>query len=237
MLNRFQDTYYMYLPQLMVWRPYENWVFRTNTNAAYTMLDNGAFEGALTDANKLIDMAAKLSINEVAIPDVMGDLEGTVKALQRFDDETRAARIVHGTRLRYMGIVQGSTIDECMDCVNEIAQYSYISTIALPKILMRKMARTARIQLAAYIRKVYGDRYDIHLLGASPLWPQEIKAARRYDIRGIDTSLPYFYAYYDKDISEAMDDERPEGYFNLSPSSFSDILDSNLQKFWEWCND
>lgn len=231
--------YYMYLPQLMANKSYAAFVDRTNSDSSYTMLDNGAFEGVSTDPRKLIKLAIQSNVNEVVIPDVLGDMKGTINAVEHFYHDTVELRLTTGVGLQYMAVPQGRTIDECMNCISAFDSYNFIGTIGLPKHLVRTVTRTARVQLAAYIRKAFGNRFNIHLLGASPLWPQEIKSARRYNIRGMDTSLPYFFSYYNRSIDQfnGMEEERPSDYFNLPASAFGGRLYDNIQTLQEWCND
>lgn len=238
LLDEVSGEYYMYLPQLMKSPAYADFVKRTNTEKAYTMLDNGAFEGMKTSATKLVELAIRMNVNEVVIPDVLHDAEGTIKALEEFHHETLQLRITSAVGLKYMAVPQGRTIIECMDCLEEFAKYHFVTTVGLPKHLVRTVTRTARVQLASYIRTKWGSRFEIHLLGGSPIWPQEIRSARRYDVRGMDTSLPYFYAYYNTRIGRAMREERPEAYFVRTREEFNlDLLYENVHALWGWCSD
>lgn len=238
MMDEVSGGYYMYLPQLMKSSHYVDFIRRTNVNGAYTMLDNGAFEGVETSPRDLIELAVRMDVDEIVIPDAMQDMKGTIDAADHFYSTTTDLRLGRAVGLKYMAVPQGHTIEECMNCIDAFAGFTFINTIGLPKHLIRTVTRTARTQLAAYIRRKYGDRFEIHMLGASPLWPQEIKSARRYNIRGMDTSLPYFYAFYNRSIEDRCSNERPEAYFVRTREEFNyDVLLENVHALSGWCRD
>lgn len=229
-------NYFLYLPQLMSHPDYHDYVKRTAGRSAYTILDNGAFEDELTDPHKLVYLATRYEINELVIPDALRDMAQTLYLLEDFLERTEQQRKHTPYRLSLMAVVQGCTMDECMNCIREFAKHKEITALALPKHLARTVSRTARLQLMNYIEASHGDTYRVHLLGGLPQYPTEVHAAKRYAcFRGMDTSLPFFAAYYNRLIMFPSEEERPNKYFTLPRTAFNQAaLDTNVSTLLEW---
>lgn len=231
---------FLYLPQLMGSATYDRYVWRSNTKLAYTILDNGAFEGVETTPLSLLEMAKNLNVDEVVVSDVLGDFSGTIKAVHHFERMTAALRARMTYSPSYMGVVQGDTMQKCFACVNELIDTPLITTIGLPKHLVRTVEKTARISLTAYIRRKYGD-YPIHFLGGAPQWPEEILYAARRGVRSMDTSMPFVYAYHKDNIFEASGrhvvHERPPEYFRLPKARYPEVyVDTNVKTLQRWAH-
>jgi hypothetical protein len=115
-----------------------------------------------------------------------------------------------------MAVAQGQTVRELEQCIEMYVDLDTVNTIGIPRLIMDSLGKTARLDLAAWIRTKYGERFKIHLLGTNPLWVKEVYYAAKYHpyIRSVDTSLPYNYAI----AGEKVDDtnvvvKRPAGYF------------------------
>ena len=229
---------YLFLPQFFKDSNYGYYVRQARKTAMWTILDNGAFEGAETSITDLMQLAKKNNIHEVVLPDVMGNKTMTLDALK----QTAAVlpRVQWGQR-RYMFVVQGTSFKECCDCIKIASAHMFpFTTFALPKHLLRtvaaygdKNAKTIRLRLARFIRKLYGDRYNIHFLGASPVWIGEGRHLRDLNVRSMDTSMPYVYAANGWSLLKAASAdivfERQEHYFGIKEGNINaDLLADNI---------
>src|SRR5688500_6124898 len=118
------DQYYMYLPEQMQKKEtgsnhplfmntsddvYGRYIWRTRTDLAYTILDNGAFEGMTLTTGNLLSLAKEIGVNEIIIPDVLGSTDGTLQLLEEFTNEIASHPV---QEFQYMAVAQGTTFDD-----------------------------------------------------------------------------------------------------------------------------
>jgi hypothetical protein len=203
------------------------------------ILDNGAAEPeGLGRADDLIKMLGELKPDELALPDVLGYGSVTVSLgtefMNKFEDEIR----LWGRRLGF--VAQGRTLEDAKRTVSSFASLSDrfpIQVAYLPRLLLKEThTMGVRLKLAEWTRANY-PQFQIHLFGASSLWPGEMReAAEMQFIRSMDTSLPYNYAYAEKTLLPRLIDKpiiRPNGYFELEEHDFPNV-DVNIQKVLQW---
>ena len=232
--------YYLYLPQLL-WHPtYQSWVYETVEEPdAYTILDNGAFEGTMTSIPDLFDIAWRFGINEIVIPDVMRDMAGTIDQLKKFESASKEYRIRDRGKTNFMAVVQGRSVQECFNCVSEISKFPFVTAIGVPKHLCATVGRTTRMQVLRYIDEKWDNAYQVHFLGGVSQYPTEVNSAKRYEcFRGMDTSMPFFAAYHGESLvmrPSGMDNERPPKYFDLAPTDLPERLTKlNVETLRKW---
>lgn len=172
------SDYHLILPHLFDNERYRR--FYTDA-VGFKILDNGAAEGVHTDYHELHDLGLAFGVDEVVVPDVLGDCEATIDLARRFEPHVRG-------EFRYVGVAQGRTITDLVKCITYFEHCDWISTLALPR-LINKMHRTQRFSLIEPIVKEF--KFDaIHCLGASE-WIREVVAIDSLNVvRGMDTSLP-----------------------------------------------
>lgn len=230
--------YYLYLAPMFRNETYDRFVWRTSTKLSYTILDNGAFEGDTVDDEALMELAIECAASELVVPDVLGDMAAT---LEKARDFKHLVKSVPNGPEHYMGVVQGRTVGDCIKCVRGLAELDYVTTIGLPKHLLETVrVDSVRIVLTDFIRQRYGDKFEIHFLGSSPVWPQELKSAARRGVRSMDTSMPWVYALREERLTDTMcskDAKRPATYFWLTRSSFSEkLLQENIDVMKRWAS-
>lgn len=204
--------YQLLLPQNISNKRYANAYHRFRREGHFMILDNGVAEGVETSPEELHELAYHMMVNEIVVPDVLGDVEQTLSLATHFH---KYADI----KFHYMGVVQGQDLDECYDCVNRFATLGYIRTIGVPRHLLTTINENARFHVVQYIRSTFGQRFNIHLLGTNPMFMREFEAFGRsyeaFNVRGVDTSAPFTYGMAGVsllDTSEAV--HRPDDYFN-----------------------
>jgi hypothetical protein len=158
----------------------------------FVILDNGAAEKDPFDAEALLLIARHFRVSEVVASDVLGDTAATTIATEHFLNKA--------TELGYEGriaiVLQGRELEFALNMVFRFIELNKgVTTVHIPRSLIQVGREWARLDLAAHIHNKY-PYIDIHLLGASNLWPKEIlEAARNYPfIRSMDTSMPFVCA-------------------------------------------
>lgn len=229
--------FHLFLPQLMHYEVYKRYVKDAIGPRSYTILDNGAFEGEVDITSMaLMKMAIELGVDEVVVPDTLGDMAATIAKADEFNDFLKHNATSEHYGKNYMGVVQGKTIEECWQCIEHFVDLGYVTTIGLPKHLVKTVQLDTRIVLAKEILEELGDGFDIHFLGSSPLWLSEISHVHK-TVRSMDTSMPFVQAYYEKEINGNEGKERPDNYFKAGLHNFRhDLVKHNVEIMTKWAN-
>lgn len=230
--------YQLLLPQcLNEDRRYVRAYTRARRNGHYLILDNGVAEGNDTTVEELHDLAASMMVNEIVVPDVMKDTENTLLNAHAFSEDLPSPRDI---KFNYMGVVQGSSIGECQDCIHGFSALKYITTLGIPRHLLTTIGEEARIDLVNCIRNYYDNRFEIHLLGMNPTFTDELisfgRAYRMAGVRGIDTSAPFNYALANTLMSKTnVAVARPTDYFEqyVDPDTRA-ISSANIAIMKDW---
>lgn len=228
--------YQMLLPQnLQVSEHYVNAYRRFRREGHFMMLDNGAAEGIETEPMQLNDWARLMMVHEIVVPDELGDVAQTLSLathFQKYVDE----------RFHYMGVVQGQDLKECYACIRGFTTLNYIRTIGVPRHLLTTIGTEARYHIVQFIRSMYAQRYNIHLLGTNPEFMGEFDAYgnsyRAFNVRGVDTSAPFNYAM--EGVSLLESDKvvlRPNDYFHRTiPDPARMYSNVTIMKDWTYGN-
>lgn len=234
--------YHLLLPALMDQREYRAFY---RDAPGFKIMDNGVAEGLPMAFPHVLSMANFMKANEVVLPDVMGDLDGTLRAV---------AHAFHGAcaerkRFRYMFVLQGTTVGECIESARiAIIQFRpIINTFGIPRHI-QSTEPNARYRIArALVDSGYSQ--PIHLLGTHPDDPYELQALggeyKSLGIRGVDTSMAWNAARsielldpkslsYNYKISR-----QPIGEFATATASFDGrekLLRQNMENMNSWIN-
>ena len=236
--HMFATNYHLLLPECMTNERYMGIAYELCHNPShYVILDNGAAEGKLVGPEPLFTIADELQVNEIVIPDVLTDAMSTVEELHKFMRYASDRPVQYN----YMFVCQGTTVDECLWTIDRAMFYSNINTIGIPKHLLQTLDdKQVRLKLVKEIMKHFGGRFELHLLGASPLWVGEAKVAATVfedEIRGMDTSIPYYYGWHGEWITdEEVRCVRQEDYFNselTAPGTERKLL-WNVNELLKW---
>lgn len=198
----------------------------------YVILDNGALEGDLSSSKRIKAFAKVIGADEIALPDVLGDVVATRDAARqylRLHDE--------GTDRRYMGIVQGTTPNAIRDMVAWYHDQEAIGTIGIPRDMISRLGQKhCRIDLANWIANGF-PRFEVHMLGASSAWPEEVRYIAKYSptVRSIDTSMPFNYSIQNKQLDKGGMAHRQAGYFSGAlPIVNETLIQHNLNTYLNW---
>jgi hypothetical protein len=211
LINTQNTGYHLLLPEHADDAYYESYYNWRRACGDFLMLDNGIAEGKPTDPEDLLGVAFKYMVNEVVVPDVLCDMKATIQAAWDFEQYADEAR-----SFNYMGVVQGSTLEELLSCMHDFAVMEYIDTLAIPRHVETTVGFGTRLRLVEHAFKTYDK--EIHLLGTNPRAMSELRTYaehyRLYGVRGIDTASPYYYAMAGQFIIEENHVARPEGYYD-----------------------
>lgn len=212
---------------------YVNTVQKLVARDKFVIMDNGANEGENLSQEDLEKKAFFLGANELVLPDVLTDSAATLSASISFL-QNRSLKLSS-----YMGVVQGTNVDELKSLIEAFAEEPDITTLGLPRLLLKHISLSVRIDMANWINENFPKRFEIHLLGASSLWLREAYCVARYasHIRSIDTSLPYNYGLMGVRINTTEKKiDRPANYFTKvhRATALTTIL-YNEEVYKEWC--
>lgn len=234
-----RQKFHLVLPQLLdLSVEYYDYYVDLETKNRHIILDNGAYEGWDYTKEQIHRLGKEIGADELVVPDVMGKQRESLELLRHFEP-------VEG--FQYMAVLQGRTAEEICEYIEELDpnQFPWLTTIGIPRHLIGTLITSwhlhARLKAASIIRQKYGDRYQIHFLGASPLWYFEIaEAAATGFIRSVDTSAPFYLAMNNVRLSSSTDSkvDRPVRYFERKLDSKQLVLaKANVDTIREWCNE
>lgn len=203
----------------------------------FIIVDNGASEGRPVGDFLLYSQAKKWNASEVVLPDVMFNGIETFGRAQRFERNIHDSAYVFDA-FNYMAVAQGQSVEEVKDCITNLSGLSYVTTIGIPRHLIRTLQnRFIRLALAEWIDKEFPNRFQIHLLGTHPSVPSEIVRAARDTpcIRSVDTSMPFNYAIAGVTLTQtAPAIGRPANYLHDIQNMSSAVLKQNIETMKRW---
>jgi hypothetical protein len=203
----------------------------------FVILDNGVAEGKHIDFKEILDIADHYGVDEVVLPDVMGDAVATMNAASR-------AIYVHGMHypVHYMYVLQGQTIEEVMFSARFALSFGSVRTLGVPRHLIETLDdKRARWRVVDLImlhnwRQMHGRK--IHLLGMNQTAPREMETAPHWlkkRVRGFDTSAPYNFAAWDSRMRIGGQYGRRKAYFETPAKEFNDLVLEDNIRYLERC--
>jgi hypothetical protein len=239
----FMTSYQLVLPHMLDNAEYRAHYTRLAESTEHFMiLDNGEAEGENNyEARYLFELASTTGYDEVVAHDVMGDMLATMDKTADFLD---AIQNMQGEGSPQVGIVaQGRSVAEVSSFVEYFVNSDYqnsFHTIYLPRLLIGQLGSiTARTDLAVLLDKKFNlrHRYAVHFLGAHHDAPVEVQRIGQTApwVRGIDTSMPFNYAYYGALLGNGHY-QRPDGYFDLNEADFQEpiYIRKNADQILKW---
>jgi hypothetical protein len=244
-----RTNYQLMLPHLASNHEYsEHYRALCNNASQFVMLDNGIAESNAWPWDHLCEMAWNFGVDEIVLPDVIGDLDKTIQASAAFINDFRRETPL-GCGLMF--VAQGQNFAECCRAITWAAARPQVTTIGIPRHLLQTTGdHMIRFRLVKYIERVNQEYLfrrpmpiQIHFLGASPLWVREIEVAGHFlrgKIRGMDTSMPFVYGMCNEIISDTVQTiGRSENFFEWkSPQDvrYREKMDYNVDTFIRWAN-
>lgn len=247
--NEFNDFDYALAPRVLDHKAYRDFYAGQSKKGRTVWLDTGVFEeGKPRSDDELIECINLINPTHMICPDVLHDAKATIEGVERFTSK------FNNPSFQFVGVVQGSTPDEFLDCYFKLAYNPKIHTICLPydvkfydkylDISSQKRFVLARQTIIDFLlaRGVILEKKNHHLLGCSdPIEFKKYADRNNYGfITSIDTSSPVLHGihgvrYTDEGlpcekIKKLMVDSLDE---KLNDKQLEDIK-FNLNKFREF---
>jgi hypothetical protein len=199
------------------------------------ILDNSLIElGKSFTYDGIIEAAEILNPSFVVLPDTLGDVKATCEASKEFHAYLHERRL--DGKWPLMGVMQGKTVQECMQCAFELAPM--IHGLCIPRHLVKELG--SRTEMAQWAIARFREM-TFHLLGFSDDILDDICTARLYGVEGIDSAVPLRLAV--EGIGIAISDEvlakaGPRGNFwNTSTEQterWKFLMNHNMEYFRRW---
>ena len=225
-----EGDYHLILPQLVDQRKRSAYRLFYQETDGYKILDNGAAEGARVSNDVLMQTAADLKVDEIMVPDVLGDHEQTYHLAKEF-----APIAKDYDWFTYAGVVQGRDRAEVVQSVHLFMDIDYINVLAIPRHLCAKISRYIRFDIINALHDDLVERFEaVHFLGSS-MWAKEPVLLSDLPVaRGMDTSYPTYMGME----GLAIDDPwitRPKAYFKrtIEPEN-EELTRENIRRYREW---
>lgn len=206
-------------------------------HGAFISLDNGAWEnGGCESMDKLYATALAIGAKEIALPDVIGDMQATIEATSQA--LYWMSENIGNDMLRLMIIPQASSIYHWGQCLKIQVALIYAAfgrivpfTIGLPKRyevwhggLPNLMQR-----FVIPVKRQYRDLVQIHMLGWGRQPRQVLTCVKNWgeDIRSIDTAKPFVAAmegYTLTDEAVYQHNGRPDDFFETTIDIETELL-------------
>lgn len=209
--------------------------------ANFSILDNSAFElGASIDPKELVELALEYKPKVLILPDTLHNREKTLEDSITFYAKYSSQLMKNDTLC--MGVVQGNTFDELLDCVNKYHELG-ISYIAIPFDCIKDSNwNTVRVQfIRSVLFKINWPNIRFHFLGIQN--PSELLCYTKGEkerIFSIDTSSPIINGWKGNRYTDyGLSQEKPKDKLAenldivLDENQLSDIV-FNVQKFKEY---
>lgn len=208
--------------------------FKKRHPRKFVIVDNGVIElGYPLPADDLARAAMLVGASVVVLPDTIDDARYTVK-LSRM---AAAAYRVADKRTRLLGVVQGRTFDECVECADRLVKEVGVDWLAVPRGLTANLK--TRVLLTWHLANKHGK--PLHVLGFSDNLLDDILTASCHPlVAGIDAATP-MWAPSALPIYPPMDEprelalgRRPERFWSNPAAEYAP---TNVQRVRRWLSD
>jgi hypothetical protein len=216
-----ETNYQLLLPSHFGIGNYNEVVAQCAERGDYIILDNGAAEGLpIDDAEDLYDVARKYRATEVVIPDVYGDMQGTLEKFKGW---------AFNESFKHMAVVAAQNVDEALTLIDAYLNEPLVDTIGLPRLLLETCNASIRYYLVGYLSDhMETTGVEVHLLGTYPGFMNELHGLEVFanaGVRGIDTSAPFVYGLQCLRWPKDLDAERARksNYHDLNMSTVGQL--------------
>jgi hypothetical protein len=161
------------------------------TGAMTVIMDNSMVElGTPVVDGALVEKATKaIGVQQIVVlPDIEGEGSETYRLSKK---ATKEWKFHEGP---FMAVVQGTTLDEYVECYNHLEELPGVGFIGIPRSCLKHIP--SRVALVEAITRARTPRWFIgapwiHLLGFSPIIQDDIAAAQcSRAVMGIDSAVP-----------------------------------------------
>ncbi len=223
--------YHLILPQLIETKKRSAYRLFYKEVEGYKILDNGAAEGAMVAPAHLMEVARDLAVDEVVVPDILGDAAMTYRLAREFNNVANSY-----DWLKFTGVVQGRDRAEIVQSIHLFMDLEYISVLAVPRHLCQKVSKYVRYDIVNALHDELAERFEaVHFLGSSSWIKEPVLLSDLPIARGMDTSLPVYMGMSGKTLYDSWQ-PRPKGYFNSGHIGLAkeEIIYDNIRRYRDW---
>jgi len=211
------DIEFCLAPYAMRDDKYKKYFMKAKKKGRYVIMDNGVAEGDLIPTAILVDLAIEMKVDELIIPDVIGNLKETRKLRSEFIK--KYWKILKENNIKLMSVIQGNSINEYTDDLHKLLNDYKIDVIGIPFRMHYADFKTFdtregnhMVNRASFIMMKWSllknSKKEIHLLGCN--LPSEIYLNHFVSfIRSMDSKLMARYGLNEK-IFDLWDKLKPE---------------------------
>lgn len=206
---------------------------RMSQEGKFVLMDNGAAENAQLGIEDLLASYDLVRPTEIVVPDTLFDSADTIMKMCEFVDKHS------DLPYRFMGVPQGKTLTEWINCAADMIACRRINTIGISKFLnIATKCPRARVDAASAVqtlaRMMGRDDLEIHLLGCDegPAIVREIHELVPM-VRGCDSAFAYIAAKAGQTIDQNT--TRPEGEIDFMHGEMPDGLVDRLHEMENEC--
>ena len=225
-----EGDYHLILPQHIDHLRRTAYKLFYQTTPGYKILDNGAAEGKLMKHADLMAIARLLSVDEIVVPDILGDAAASYQLAKEFEPFAQ-----DHSWFKYMGVVQGRDRAEIAQSVFMLMDLEYISVLAIPRHLCQKVSRYERFDIVYAMGTDIAERFEaVHFLGSSG-WPKEVVLLADLPLaRGIDTSYPTYMAQMGYSIDEPWCPRHKKYFKTALTDEKEELARDNIERYRMW---
>jgi hypothetical protein len=193
-------------------KKYKQYFIDAKEKGRYVIMDNGVAENDLIDDNKMTDLAIEMKVDELVIPDTIGNYEKTIQ--QREEFLIKYYYKLKKSNIKLQSVIQGNTYSEYLCDYEQLEQNEFIDVIGIPFRMDYCWANDANsreqngcFNRVLFVATVANGRKPIHLLGCN--CSKEIFLFNEVSrIRSMDSKLMCRYGKA-KRIYDSEDTEKP----------------------------
>ena len=181
--------------QVLINKEYANYFINSKQ---YKIIDNGAAElGKSIEPEELLRAARMINADEIWCPDKLYDKKETLNLTKNFLTKMTEE---DNKRFKLVGLAQGRTMSEWIDCYEQMLEMPEISVMAISKYSVecfREICGNDDFSVCREACVMYLDSNDLikkplHLAGANCRWINEIKFMKKFPfVRSTDSNIPF----------------------------------------------
>lgn len=163
----------------------------------FVILDNSVIELGAPVTEGLLEAAHIVDADCIVLPDVLGKCYETIDVMRAFinklPDEKRES-------VSWLGLPQGHNYEELVWCCQEISKLPVnVNYWGIPRWIANSFG--SRVPIINHIGTVYpSETANIHLLGMSSNFNDDIRAVRCEGVMGIDSANPIVLGQHGRSI-------------------------------------
>jgi len=208
------SDYQLLLPQELEREAYARIYLKAKERGDFLILDNGAAEGQATGLADLIAIGARFGVDEIVIPDVLGDAVQTCKQARWAEGSIQSCReypLRWNESVQFVAVIQGENWIDAVSCLEAFAGMDHVDKIMVPRHLGNKLGMTFRIDFVEKNFDLIHERFGpVHCLGSTDYWREPCLLSDHPLVRGIDTSLIHGASLSGFEFSHVESDDRPK---------------------------